>query len=574
MQLPSNWKSYVLLGAGVALILAAPWAWRHRPRRRPKGLPKPVKEDTYQLWPRYHRVVRKVFGRRNSFRKALTLRSRGDRPKRQARAEWLVSKVCSYIGQPKLTAEQKQHVVAALLMAADARAVLFYWWHRCHKESPRVRRETIPGYLRRYAEQFSEVSEWAEQEVKTHGPCSNLLEALIAECDRMVSDRLKRLAKSAKTTRMLPFWDPKAALWDQPEGMGDYLREIVLLYAIWTRPDKQVETDLKTLGKHFGIPFTKLDAACALARAGKTYPARRMFQAAVPSRPKRAKDFAMYTRVALCFGGGAGPDMRSATRVLDRMVEQAPASAKAQARLYAGRCYADMGNAAHAVQQFRQARKQAPEGETGFDAALRAAELEAFKLNAAEAAAEQLERLVAAAPDDERRAAAQRLLLRVYGRLDRKEDLSRLADTIVAAQPATPEGAQQVLETAAELYRAGANKQAEHLLTSRLDALNQAGKSSQARLLLGLVDLARWQNDAAREQFRQVIRDASDADTAARAWFLMGYSHLVSQEYLDAKEAFDMLCIKHPDSRWAKMAKKQYLPGLRKFSAQAAPAAP
>ena len=51
-------------------------------------------------------------------------------------------------------------------------------------------------------------------------------------------------------------------------------------------------------------------------------------------------------------------------------------------------------------------------------------------------------------------------------------------------------------------------------------------------------------------------------EAAARAQFLIGYSHLTVQEYASATQAFKTLIHAYPKSSWAQKANKEYMPGL------------
>ena len=106
--------------------------------------------------------------------------------------------------------------------------------------------------------------------------------------------------RTAHRKVMRAFYDKHREPWDQPQGLGDMLREMVLLYVVMSRPDGHLEDHLGDLGDRFGIDFTKLDAICALARAGKTWMARRLLPEVVKSRPSKPKHFAAFTRVAMC----------------------------------------------------------------------------------------------------------------------------------------------------------------------------------------------------------------------------------------------------------------------------------
>jgi len=202
---------------------------------------------------------------------------------------------------------------------------------------------------------------------------------------------------------------------------------------------------------------------------------------------------------------------------------------------------------------------------------LKAAEMEAFRMDAAEAGLAHCEELIANAADgasgDASSADEARLLMaRIYEKLKRPQDAVNVYLTLRERHADTEFAASVMLLAMNVMYKAG-----EYDRVHGLAALNQAlfekhKKADRAGLMIALADMGALKYDNARKGLRELLAKKLEPDIAARAHFLIGYSHLVTQEYAQACGEFDELVAKYPGTKWAKTASKQYLPRLRQFA--------
>jgi len=201
---------------------------------------------------------------------------------------------------------------------------------------------------------------------------------------------------------------------------------------------------------------------------------------------------------------------------------------------------------------------------------LKAAELEAFRLDAAEAAQRHVQKLIEDAPDDRGKAQARVLMARVLSeKLKRPREAVDVYETLRDGHPDGELGASAMLLAMNVMYKAS-----EYDRVHSLAALNEAlfakhQKSAHAALMVALAYLGEMKCEEARQRLRDILARQPVPDLAARAQFLIGYSHLVTQEYAQACDAFEALAQKYPTSPWADTASKQYLPRLRQFKGEA-----
>ena len=542
----------MLLGAAAMGLVLATGCSRERGPKWPKQS---------AIWPKYDNRVRLAL--RGKMHRAYAVKEQ------EARLEAFRSgakTVWQMMGSPALSKAEESRLVQVFVMAKHAE-ILLSNWYSANREGGGATRESLPARCARYVKEYQELDEWIDKEVaEGEIPMLPLVEAAVAETDRRVAYWLRRLERSAETKAMRPSYDYDFAPWQQSGSTGNVLREMVLLYALMSRPDSQLDEHLDVLSTKLGLQLDRVDAGCALARAGKVDKAKQVLRKVLQARPRNPASVAVRQRIALSFRESVNKDTAVAVEVLDDMVARAKGRARVIAIAGAGECYEGMREYARAVANYRKAYEEQPSTVAGFDAALKAAELEAFKLDSPESAAEALEEAMGNAPGDQW-TAAQLLILRIYARLKRTDDMAEVCKKLAVDDSESKTSAATLLAAGSELYKAGANDEALTLLSEHLALFQEHGKEPQARLLTALVLLNQWENAQAREQLKAVLALSPEEDLAARAQFLMGYSHLVVQEYADAIEEFDSLVSTYPDTRWAKTAEKQYLPGLRRFKA-------
>lgn len=537
---------FVVFAVAVLAVLASACS-----RKRGPTLPKQS-----LVWPKYHRVV--MVALKGRVHKAFGMK--GAAARREA-IRALARRVGQVMKCPALTRAEEERVVQVLLMAKTAEVLLSNWRQINREEHGTT---GLPHRCAHYVKEFREIEEWIEQQAPAPTDAAiPLAEAIVAETDKYMAYRLRWLKRFAETESMGGAWDYSLAPWQQPGSGGQMLREMVLLYALMARPDSQLDTYLGFLGRKFGVQLDRVDAGCALARAGKVEMATRVLRKVLGARPRNSQALAVRQRIALCFHESANQDTAAAVAVLDGMMDQSRGRMQVAAILKAAECYERMDELTRAVVHYRRAYEEGRHTPVGFSAGLKAAELEAFELDSPESAAEAVERALANAPTG-LWADAHLLLLRVYGKLKRFDDMAEMCKKLAIDDSETEPGATTLLAAGNLLFNAGANDQALKMLNEYLPLFQEHDKEAQARLLVALVLLNKWENAKARAQVKAILALNPEEDIAARAQFLMGYSYVVVQEYEKAKWELDSLCRLYPETKWAKTAEKRYLSKLRR----------
>jgi TolA-binding protein len=89
------------------------------------------------------------------------------------------------------------------------------------------------------------------------------------------------------------------------------------------------------------------------------------------------------------------------------------------------------------------------------------------------------------------------------------------------------------------------------------DVASQEGHAAEsASLVVALCLQAKGESDAALARLDRLAKESSAEEIAAKALFLIGWTHLQAQNYAAAKEAFSTLVGRYPDSELAAKANK------------------
>ena len=477
----------------------------------------------------------------------------------------LVRSVWEVMGRPPVRENKRDLLKDTFMMACDGTLRLADWLS-AHEAGGSIGPEALWELQNRYARGYQVLEQWLEQQAQNPtDPAAGLAEAILAETDQVMKAEIGKIKGISLRS---PTNAPPAEGTVEPRVplMRRMLREMVLLYALKSRPRRQLEDRLGALGGTFGLAFDSVDAGCAFAWAGAMDRAKRLVASVVRRRPVSAEDVALRAHIALCFHFGASRATPLALQVLDDMQSLAADEAQMWAALRSAECYEHMKEYARAVLCCRRAA-EAHQGTLGaFDAGLRAAALEAFRLGSPDVALQRLHGLTAEAPDDERRRNAWLLMARIYIELQRRDEAVAIYEQL-RDREATPEASASVmLRGIRDLYRSGSNEMARKALEHNMDLFERGSKLPEALLCLALVHFVSHGHEEARKHLGALVTSAPAHPIAAQARFLLGHSKVLTQDYGEALKEFEALCTMHAGTSWARTAERRYLSRLRSLA--------
>lgn len=525
--------------------------------------PKLKYPEQSHIWPKHHVKVRLAIPKR--LNQAVALKG-----KKQRRAfDAVVERTRQMMGRPELSDEDRKRLVEMLDLANGAVPLMRYVYGWC-KGKQGIDFGSFATRCRDYAKTQPELQAWLESQAPRSGlPVAQVAEALLSEFDHHMLLRLRALRRGRPKEELVAKGqrDSKAVYHWRPAGkMGDVIPDIVLLYVAITRPDDQLVSDLTALQQNFQLEVDAWDAARILARLGKPELVKKALGRQYHARPKYRSDLERRQAVAYAFYRGVKRDRKAGAEMLEIMTSKARRDMRAPAHLAAAETYERMGSRGRAVSSYRKAYALAPKDPQAFRGMLKAAEMEAFRMDAAEAGLAHCEELIANAPNASSADEARLLMARICEKLKRPQDAVNVYVTLRDRYANTEFAASVMLLAMNVMYKAGEYDRVHGLAALNESLFEKHKKADRSALMMALADLGALEYDSARKGLRELLAKKPEPDIAARAQFLIGYSHLVTQEYAEACGEFDELVAKHPGTKWAKTASKQYLPKLRQFA--------